>query len=881
MKYIPLDKVNVSETRLNSIAPSIELDSRDYPHISYLNQKLERNTMNYTYWDGLKWSYNNIPEIYVSEEEIVSSPNSLILDSNEDPYIAFSRKGGDTGAGSTLSLASYSNEWNLNELNVDYDCSWIGLKRYDRGIDFSSSSSTSSSTSSSSSDQYSSSSSSSSSRFESVFCMTGSDWSDGEYISNGNYYSGKKVYYNYALGQYLIYHTTIGSFWGIGVSLSEIIPDIRAYGGTFLVDNPVDAAPWFSNPSNLPCTLYEGPCVRSTSSSSTSSTSSTSTSSSESIGNVSTSSSTSSSESIGNFSSSSSSSSSSSLGIDVFCMTENNQGANGEYVYNGNYYNGRKVFYNAEADKYLYYYTLWGGHWVCADYVGAPEDWVRAIAACLVENPADCSWVSYDDPNSTGPCFLSEGECSSSSSSFSSSSSSSSSYCCIYPICSNLTSYNTCSHFDFWTFDGMQESNSTDCSLYADFVYLAGASTQYVSIYNSNLVSKTLVAYGSKNSAGTITLVEQNGSGLSGSVVWDGTIINYPEEVILTCEFPPNSTSSSSTSSSSSSSSIDSSSSSSDGEESSSSSSFDDATMFVTAYDSTNSMFKIYAVSDVWRLIGQKSVVIDSDIDSIKIDTCGKKLCIGFVNNSSSIKVNYFDIDALSWSDNTFRTISSSQNYGSIIDMDFKGYSIEDEGLISLAWISNDDQKNYICSVIVSDNGTEQSSDGIKNSLFAPIIDNKVVSDLDYVVNGYRKIGVALKSDNLPIILTTGAASQSYTLNALGAGYTWDFNITSMSGARGNIVPLYLGMIIDSNDLSSIVVGADSGDIYYFTSSSDDPFDVSNPDFVVLTNADTFHTTYEDGLLSGTYITGSGNNRMGDVLTDSEMPILITPNSET
>lgn len=166
MKYIPLNnQPNVSRTRSESISPSLKLDSRSFPHITWLEKQLGRYSFNYEYWDGLKWSYKDFPEVYISEEEIVSSPNSIVLDDNEDPVVTFARK---IGSGNRLTLASYNDGWNFNNLDVDYDLNWIGVTKNKRGIEYSSSSSSSSSyirewTSSSSSSSSSSDSSESSS----------------------------------------------------------------------------------------------------------------------------------------------------------------------------------------------------------------------------------------------------------------------------------------------------------------------------------------------------------------------------------------------------------------------------------------------------------------------------------------------------------------------------------------------------------------------------------------------------------------------------------------------------------------------------------------------------------------------------------------------
>jgi len=128
MKYIPIsNRPNVSETRLTSISPSLRIDDRGYPHISWLEQQEGSNEVHYSYWDGLKWSYKGIPEVYLSESEITSSPDSLVLDGNNKPVIVFSRKSAN---GSVLTLADYGSKWDFNELEVTYDASWIGLISY-------------------------------------------------------------------------------------------------------------------------------------------------------------------------------------------------------------------------------------------------------------------------------------------------------------------------------------------------------------------------------------------------------------------------------------------------------------------------------------------------------------------------------------------------------------------------------------------------------------------------------------------------------------------------------------------------------------------------------------------------------------------------------
>ena len=82
MQYIPLNnEPNVSVTRDESISPSLQIDSRGYPHIVWQDKGQGRNKVKYSFWDGLQWTYENSPDVHISEEEIVSSPNSFVFDS--------------------------------------------------------------------------------------------------------------------------------------------------------------------------------------------------------------------------------------------------------------------------------------------------------------------------------------------------------------------------------------------------------------------------------------------------------------------------------------------------------------------------------------------------------------------------------------------------------------------------------------------------------------------------------------------------------------------------------------------------------------------------------------------------------------------------------
>ena len=143
--------------------------------------------------------------------------------------------------------------------------------------------------------------------------------------------------------------------------------------------------------------------------------------------------------------------------------------------------------------------------------------------------------------------------------------SSSSSGCCNAPFCIGAS----CGNFPLWTFSGMTESNSDNCTLYIRFEYFA--TTQQVEVYSDPLYAN-LVAIG-QDSLSPIALVQRNSSGLSGTVTWDGTPVDNPTTAILTCDELSTSSSTSSTSSVDSESSFSTSSSSTSSSHSSSSSS--------------------------------------------------------------------------------------------------------------------------------------------------------------------------------------------------------------------------------------------------------------------------------------------------------------------
>lgn len=137
----------------------------------------------------------------------------------------------------------------------------------------------------------------------------------------------------------------------------------------------------------------------------------------------------------------------------------------------------------------------------------------------------------------------------------SSSSSSSQHPCnCTTPSCYNSSN---CSDFANWTFNGMTMANSDHCRLYVKVIGGGSdAEGKEVFIYNNSArTAAYLVAYGFCNTnPNTMILVEQNSSGLSGSV-YSYTFQHSDSTMYLECPDSSSSTSSLSSNSSSSSSS--------------------------------------------------------------------------------------------------------------------------------------------------------------------------------------------------------------------------------------------------------------------------------------------------------------------------------------
>ncbi len=163
-----------------------------------------------------------------------------------------------------------------------------------------------------------------------------------------------------------------------------------------------------------------------------------------------------------------------------------------------------------------------------------------AILACTEFSSSSSSSSSTESSSSSYNSL-------SSSSSSESSSSSSSSHCCINYLCRGAA----CTNFSSWIVNGVYETDIPDCKLYVQFDYIVPQ--EQIRLYKTDSFEiADLVALG-QDSAGIITFTQRNSSGISGSVVWNGIAVYYPDYVTIGCVFNSSSSSSSSNSSSSSS----------------------------------------------------------------------------------------------------------------------------------------------------------------------------------------------------------------------------------------------------------------------------------------------------------------------------------------
>lgn len=161
----------------------------------------------------------------------------------------------------------------------------------------------------------------------------------------------------------------------------------------------------------------------------------------------------------------------------------------------------------------------------------------------IVSYPSESIISCYEFSSSSSHSSNSSIDSTSTSSQSRSSASSSSNHCCTNPDCEGAG----CSHFSAWTITGSDHENTSNCTIYVAFEYIA--SNQQIRLYKGSSYTD-LVAAGQANGAGAITLTQRNSSGLSGTVDWDGIPVNFPSFAILDCDVSSSSSFSSSSSSS-------------------------------------------------------------------------------------------------------------------------------------------------------------------------------------------------------------------------------------------------------------------------------------------------------------------------------------------
>ena len=303
---------------------------------------------------------------------------------------------------------------------------------------------------------------------------------------------------------------------------------------------------------------------------------------------------------------------------------------------------------------------------------------------------------------------------------------------------------------------------------------------------------------------------------------------------------------------------------------SSSSSSLDDSTLFVTVYDGTNSQFKIYGLTEIWSQLTQINCAV-TDLSTVRVDMCGRKIGIAYVDDESVIKYNFFDVDYLQWSFASFQDMTSSQLYGNIVDMDFSGYNIEDTGVMGFGWLSGTDDYSYVNSVAVDSDGTENPSGIMGNIIEQNSVD--VVSQ-DYISNGYSKIATTLDSSNLLRIIVGGSAWKLYILSG---GLFWTTNIFASEFTADALVSSAIEVAYQSLSDTVSMALSNSSDIYYLEQSSE-VISASSPSIAILNDKTMIVADFTDGSLSGVQITGVSNNELGSLLGESKVRLLITSN---
>jgi hypothetical protein len=299
----------------------------------------------------------------------------------------------------------------------------------------------------------------------------------------------------------------------------------------------------------------------------------------------------------------------------------------------------------------------------------------------------------------------------------------------------------------------------------------------------------------------------------------------------------------------------------------------DEVNYYAVVYDITDSEFKVYAIGYTWTLIGSISESTDS-YSTIEITMCDVKIGVAFIEDGTTIEFNFFDISTDTWSFGAFNTLAASSSYGDILEMDLAGYDTAGVESFCIGWISGNSYSSYVNSAICDSTGAVTPTDLADYNIEVNRVD-VIASSSDYLVNGYKKIGVTLDDSELAQIVCLGVSSKIFSLSALNV---WSSDLIDLEAAgNGNVYTYLEAKYFDNVKLS---FGADSGDIYFFEPSSNETFPVANPDIILLNSMDYAYRVTSFDPQAGEIITDLYNNYNGTILRDSKKPLLISVNKD-
>jgi hypothetical protein len=305
---------------------------------------------------------------------------------------------------------------------------------------------------------------------------------------------------------------------------------------------------------------------------------------------------------------------------------------------------------------------------------------------------------------------------------------------------------------------------------------------------------------------------------------------------------------------------------------SSSSSSLEEVLYYVVVYDSTNEEVKVYSVGNqYWTLIGSIVAVIDN-VSTIRIDSCGSEIGVGFFDDNG-IWYNFFNVVTQSWAFASFALSTYSDDYGVVRDMDFAGYHDSSNGFMAVGWVSGDSTTSYVCNILIRDDGTETAADG--NNVVVESSSVDVYCSSDYVINGYKKIAVCVDTSGVPQMITSGASSKIFTMYDVGGSRIRSNSAMDIESPSNGFVPSSIRVGFRGSSDIVLATELDTGDIYYFEHSSEDPFPISTPDITILNSEWLLHATYSAGQIQGTLIGDTYDSYCANVLGETKKPVVV------